>query len=245
MDEQRKIITAFSEMAPRYEQLMDQELNRFWGMDYAAFLDETLRDFHPSSCDLILDIATGTGFIPGYLVENAKTFGIIIGLDITFDMLVHARKRVREMGADDRVLLVCASAHAMPLKKDSFDRVICCLATHHMDVPALLKNIHQTLKPGGHVTVADAGGSSRWKHLLIKSLIKAGAFLYFLILENFSRAAAESSAIANIHTSEEWIGLFEESHFRQVRLRQLKSLRFYAPDPVIIKAQKHLRKETS
>ena len=238
MDEQGNIINAFSEMAPRYEQLMDQELNRFWGVEYAAFLDEALRDFHPSSSDLILDIATGTGFIPGYLVENGKTFGRIIGLDITFDMLVHAQQRMREMNNEDRVLLVCASAHAMPFKQIYFDQAICCLATHHMDVPALLKNIHQTLKPGGYVTIADAGGSSRWKNLMIKSLIKAGAFLYFLIFENFSRAAAESSAIANIHTSEEWSGLFKECHFQFVRLRQLKSRRFYAPDPVIIIAQK-------
>ena len=238
MDGQRDIITAFSEMAPRYEQLMDHELNRFWGLDYAAFLDEALRDFQPLSNDLILDIATGTGFIPGYLIKSRKPFSKIVGLDITFDMLVHARQRAREMGAQDRVLLVCASAHAMPFRKSSFDRAICCLATHHMDVPALLNNVRQTLKSGGHVTVADAGGSSRWKNLIIKSFIKAGAFLYFLIVENPSRAAAESSAIANIRTSEEWYELFNYCQFSRFHLRQLKSQRFYAPDPVIIEAQK-------
>lgn len=238
MDGQRDIITAFSEMAPRYEQLMDHELNRFWGLDYSVFLDEALRDFHPLSNDLILDIATGTGFIPEYLIKNRKPFSKIIGLDITFEMLVHARRRALEMGAQDRILLVCASAHAMPFRNGSFDRTICCLATHHMDVPSLLKNIHLTLKSGGGVTVADAGGSSKWKNMIIKSLIKAGAFLYFLIAENHSRAAAESSAIANIHTSEEWRGLFNEYKFSRIRLRQLKSRRFYAPDPVIIEAKK-------
>jgi len=225
-------------MAPRYEQLMDKELNRFWGVDYATFLDNVLRDFHPSSSDLILDIATGSGFIPGYLVESGKTFSEIIGLDITFDMLVHAQQRILEMRTQNRVLLVCASAHAMPFKQILFDRAICCLATHHMDVPSLLKNIHQTLKPGGYVTIADAGGSSGWKNLMIKSLIKTGAFLYFLMVENFSRAAAESSAIANIHTSEEWSEMLKECHFQNVRLRQLKSRRFYSPDPIIIHAQK-------
>lgn len=238
MDGQRDIITAFSKMAPRYEQLMDHELNRFWGFDYAAFLDEALCDFYPQRGDLILDIATGTGFIPGYLIKYKRPFRKVIGLDITFDMLVHARQRAREMGAQDRVLLVCASAHAMPFRIGSFDRAICCLATHHMDVHALLKNIHQTLKSGGMVTVAEAGGSSRWKNLIIKSVIKAGAFLYFFFAQNPSRAAAESSAIANIHTSEEWRGLFNECQFSHVRLRQLKSRRFYAPDPLIIEARK-------
>lgn len=238
MNEQHDIITAFSEMAPRYERLMNDELYKFWGFSYEGFLNQVLSTFDPEPGDLILDIATGTGFIPGYLAKERKKFGIIVGLDITFKMLQHARRREVSGDGKNRFLLVCASAHEMPFKENTFDRIICCLATHHMQASALLNNVYHVLKPGGRVVIADAGGSSKWKNLIIKSLVKAGAYVYFLLAENYSRAVAESSAIANIYTSTEWAGLFATKEFHDIHVQQLKSRRFYAPDPMIIKAQK-------
>lgn len=238
MNEQKEIITTFSEMAPRYESLMNNELNKFWGISYKDFVSYLLDGISTDKEDWILDIATGTGFIPSYLIKKNLKFGKIIGLDLTFGMLKSAKNRVCEDNCEDRVSLVCASAHQMPFQLCSFNKAICCLATHHMNVPTLLSNIELILKPDGRLYIADAGGSSTWANSLIKWGIKAAAFLYFIIAENYSRAIAESSAIGNIHTAEEWEELVKSMGFVDVKIDRMRSRRFWAPDPIIIKAKK-------
>ena len=179
MTEQREIITTFSEMAPRYESLMNNELNKFWGINYKDFVSRLLNDLSSQADDLILDIATGTAFIPSCFIERKMKFGKIVGLDITFGMLLNAKKRFAKSDHENQVLLVCASAHQMPFQQKTFDQAICCLATHHMNAELLLSNMNSSLKHGGKVHIADAGGSSRWKNKFIQVLIKIVAFSYF------------------------------------------------------------------
>ena len=94
MKEQQLIITAFSEMAPRYESLMNKELNRFWGLGYEGFIETLLHDFITDPNHRILDIATGTGFIPSYILKHQNEFAGITGLDLTFSMLKFAQKNL-------------------------------------------------------------------------------------------------------------------------------------------------------
>ena len=238
MREQQDIITAFSEMAPRYESLMNMELDRFWGLSYEEFIMIFLKNFGANSEELVLDIATGTGFIPSYLVKNGKQAKGIIGLDLTFKMLENAKKRLESDPDVNQTSFICASAHDIPFKAQEFERVICCLATHHMNVEKLSSNMYQVLKSRGKLHIADAGGSSRWKNWLMRIVIKTGAFLYFLIAENYARAVAESSSIANILTDYEWKTLLENCGFREIHIRLIKSKKIWAPDPIIIEATK-------
>ena len=214
--EQQEIIAAFTEMAPRYEQLMNNELNRFWGIDYPAFVGRLLLDFPSVESDVIIDIATGTSYIPIFLSRNRHAYKRIIGLDITFGMLSRGKKDLIREGIAHKVPQVCASALDMPLASETCDIAICCLATHHMDAGLLLKNIYHALKPGGKVFLADAGGTTAWKNALIKGSIKAAAFIYFLFQENLPRAKAEAGAIGNIHSIEEWKELLSTAGFKNI-----------------------------
>lgn len=243
MTEQQEIITTFSEMAPRYESLMNSELNRFWGIDYQDFVSRLLKDFSPHADELILDIATGTAFIPSYLIDKNVKFSKIIGLDITFGMLMNGKHRMVKSSFDGKAPLVCASAHQMPFQHNTFDQAICCLATHHMDADVLLTNINLSLKEGGKLHIADAGGTSSWKNQFIRLFIKIAAFLYFLFSENYSRAKAESAAIGNIHTSQEWEELIKIHGFVDITIEQFKSKHFWAPNPLFIKAIKKSKGE--
>ena len=108
MHEQQEIITAFTEMAPRYEQLMNNELNKFWGIDYADFVGRLLSDFPSSYEDLVLDIATGTSYIPQYLARNNSPAKRIVGLDLTFGMLDQGKQYLTEAGIITLVPQVCA-----------------------------------------------------------------------------------------------------------------------------------------
>ena len=226
-------------MAPRYESLMNSELNRFWGIDYKAFVSRLLDDYFPRDNDTILDIATGTAFIPALFFEKRLKFNKVVGLDITYGMLLRGKERLVNSGHDNSAPLVCASALLMPFQREAFDHAICCLATHHMDADTLLTNMHHSLKTGGWLRIADAGASSKWKNKFIQLIIKIAAFLYFLFSENISRALAESAAIGNIHTSKEWEEMIKSHGFVDISIEQLRSKHFWAPNPLFIKAIKN------
>ena len=240
MNEQEHIIETFSEMALRYEKLMNSELSRFWGIDYYGFIAEVLGETKTSATDNIIDIATGTSFIPRFLTAEKKAAKSITGLDLTYDMLLNGKKLLAEEGNSGHINLVCASAHAMPFMSGSFDIAICCLATHHMSVTHLLKEIHHAIKPGATFYIGDVGGSVKWKIGFVRVIIKALAFLYFLFTENYSRAKAESGAVANVMTSKEWHNRIKENGFENISIREIKSSRFWTPNPVIIHATKRM-----
>ena len=238
MNEQDHIIDTFAEMASRYENLMNSELNRFWGVSYLDFTQELISKIDFGSRKKILDIATGTALIPQYLSAQNISKKYVVGLDLTFEMLINAKEQIRKNGNDSAIQLVCASAHAMPFQEHTFDIAICCLATHHMNVGLLLNNIHLSLKPNGKVHIADAGGSKRWKIGIIRFLIKIFAFLYFLVVENLPRAQAEAEGVGNILTVNEWRELIAKKGFVSLKTKELKSKRFWTPNPVIIEAKK-------
>lgn len=240
MNEQDHIIETFSEMATRYEDLMNSELRRFWGIDYYAFIKEVLGDLDISDGTKILDVATGTAFIPRNILKENPNADHLTGLDITLDMLLNGKKLIEQQPSTGQVDFVCASAHDMPFKQSGFDLAICCLATHHMNVSLLLSELSRSIKPGGKLHIGDVGGSAKWKIGLIKSVIKVLAFVYFLFTENFSRAKAESAAVANVLTSEEWKILVQKNGFINIKVREVQSSRFWVPNPVIIEAIKSL-----
>ena len=238
MNEQDHIIKTFAEMASRYESLMNSELNRFWGVSYFDFVEELMNEIDFSNHQSILDIATGTAFIPQYLAAQKIPYKHMVGLDITFEMLSNAKEQIGVNGNDSSIRLVCASAHAMPFQKHTFDITVCCLATHHMNIDHLLKNIYSSLKPNGKFHIADVGGSKRWKIGIIRTFVKMIAFLYFLLTENLTRAKAESGAIANMITINEWRELIADHGFISIKARELQTKRFWAPSPIIIEAKK-------
>jgi len=238
MGEQEHIIETFSEMATRYEQLMNSELNRFWGINYDGFITEVLAGISLNKSNTILDIATGTAFIPRKIIADKNCQAKIIGLDLTYQMLLEGKRLIKKMNRNNWVGLTCATALKMPFRSNTFDIGICCLATHHMQVDTLLAEIFQVLTPGGTVYIGDVGGSSRWKIGFVRGLIKIFAFIYFLFTENYSRAKAESSAVANVITSREWRELFVKNGFVDINIREVSSTKFWAPNPVIIKAKK-------
>ena len=239
MKNNEHIIETFSEMAPNYEEIVNSELTRFWGLSYPQFIN-TLFELTPSKMEgKILDIATGTGAIPTKLIGmNGNTYQIH-GLDITHSMLIHAKRNLTDINHQDSVKLTCASAMKMPYTTSSFDVVICGLATHHMDITLLLEEAHRILRPGGQLLFADVGRSEMWDVPTIKGIIRFLAFIYFVIKEGPNRAWAESSAISNVRTVDEWSGQLGEIDFINISIIKLKSRYRWIPGPLFIFAKKN------
>ena len=238
MREQTYIIESFTEMADRYEGLMNSELGRFWGIKYRDFVENVLSGVKLSNESFFIDIATGTAFIPQLQLSKNPELKHVFGLDLTFEMLFQAKNQLLRKHTDLPVKLLCASAHEMPFRKNVFDIATCCLATHHMDAEKLLANTHASLRPGGKLFFGDVGGSARWKIFFIRGFLRLAAFVYFLFTENLSRARAESSAVSNVRTAGEWLELMRDAGFCNISVREMEMNRFWIPNPVIIEAQK-------
>jgi ubiquinone/menaquinone biosynthesis C-methylase UbiE len=238
MAETDHIINAFEELSPRYEQVVDSELHKFWGWRYKNFVEKMLESIPTNTDGLILDVATGTGFIPRKLSERHASGCRIVGLDITFGMLKNGKIRIKEMGAVNKIYLACGDAMSMPFKQDSFDTIICGLATHHMRISRLLSEMNRVLISGGKVIIADVGGSSYWRSPAIKGMVRIATFLYFLITTNLSRARAESSALPNVYTRDEWHTLFTDHGYIETNISQLPAKRAWIPSPLLMRATK-------
>lgn len=246
MNEKENIIETFTELAPRYEQVVDAELSRFWGWSYADFVDHMLRATPIPERGRLLDLATGTGVIPvtvaadGRGPRGGRGYGTnrIHGLDITMSMLARAQEKLRAGDHGGKVNLVCASAMQIPYAGASFELVTCALATHHMDVRRLLSESWRVLQAGGLLSIADVGGSPLWKSPPVRFLLRIAAFTYFLIQENAHRAWAEAEAVSNVRSGEEWSDLLLETGFGQVKITKLKSKYRWVPEPLVIQAVK-------
>lgn len=238
MKKNNLVIDTFSELAPRYEQVLDLELNRFWGWRYEDFVEHLIGVTPIQPDDHILDIATGTTVIPRKIADQLKINNPIHGLDITYAMLKRAKVILAEGYSTEDFCLACANALSMPYKNNVFDVVLCGLATHHMDARTLLYETERILKEDGELAIADVGGSPIWNFPVIKFWMKIVTFIYYAFQENTRRAWAETTAVRNIRTVDEWYDLLVELEFENISITRLRSKYFWIPKPMLIRASK-------
>jgi ubiquinone/menaquinone biosynthesis C-methylase UbiE len=238
MNDKENIIETFTELAPRYEEVVNAELNRFWGWSYTGFVNQLIQATKIPEKGRMLDLATGTGVIPIKVATEGSSESHVHGLDITMSMLALAKKKLVTGKIQDRVDLVCASAMDIPYANVSFDLVTCALATHHMDVKLLLSEAWRILNKDGMLSIVDVGGSNLWESPVIKFFLRIAAFGYFLLKENINRAWAEAEAVSNVRSKEEWFDLLFETGFRDIKITKLKSKHRWIPEPLVIQAIK-------
>ena len=238
MNDKENIIETFTELAPRYEEVVNAELNRFWGWSYEGFVNHLIQATPIPKKGKLLDLATGTGIIPITVASNGHGMSRVHGLDITMSMLARAKKKLVPGDNKKQIDLVCASAMDIPYAKESFDLVTCALATHHMDIRLLLSESWRILRENGMLSIADVGGSRLWKSPIVKFFLQIAAFLYFLFQENIHRAWAEAEAVSNVRSKEEWFDLLIENGFQNIKITKLKSKHRWVPEPLVIQAIK-------
>jgi ubiquinone/menaquinone biosynthesis C-methylase UbiE len=244
MKEKVAIQEAFGEMSPRYEEVVDGELNLFWGWSYKGFVEELVNQTPFQIDQKILDIATGTSVIPRKIL-GLNIPGIqITGQDISEAMLRRGKKSLSGQEQCTFVDLACSDAMALPFKSQSFDVVVSGLSSHHMDIHIMLSEMKRVLKPGGLLSLIDVGTSNLWEKPIFKLAGRVFAFFYFLIKENPSRAWAEAAAVNNLRTPEGWEIDLHQAGFHTIEIKKLCSKYRWVPEPLSIKSINHLEENS-
>lgn len=101
----------------------------------------------------VLDIGTGTGHTALALAPHVRK---VLGLDLTEEMLVEARKLACERDISN-VSFQVADVHHLPRNLEGgFDLVTCRRAAHHFsDIDRALGEMVRTLRPGGMLLIDD------------------------------------------------------------------------------------------
>jgi arsenite methyltransferase len=103
--------------------------------------------------DRVLDVGCGPGFYVTELLDVVGPNGLVVGVDVSADMLAVAAQRAE---GHDNVELHEADATGLPVPDGSFDRALSVQVLEYVrDVPAALAEMRRALRPGGRVVVWD------------------------------------------------------------------------------------------
>jgi ubiquinone/menaquinone biosynthesis C-methylase UbiE len=106
----------------------------------------------------ILDVGCGPGFYVAELADRVGGQGSVVGVDISAEMLVLARRRCEAL---TNVSWQEAAATSLPLDSRSFDAAISVQVLEFVkDVDAALAELRRVLRPHGRVVIWDVDWSS-------------------------------------------------------------------------------------
>jgi len=135
-----------------HEDIAALEQTNWWYVSRRRLLTQLLKAYAPRKVKSALDLGCGVGSNIALLSPLASER---IGLDISSDALVYAKRR-------EYTSFIEGSATAVPLPDDSIDLVLCTDVLEHVDDAQALREIHRVLAPGGIVAATVPGFMSLW-----------------------------------------------------------------------------------
>ncbi|MGE5417859.1 MAG: methyltransferase domain-containing protein [Acidobacteriota bacterium] len=104
----------------------------------------------------VLDLGCGAGRETLEAAKRVGKQGVVVGLDITSEMLKVAESNARDSQLSN-ARFITASIEQLPFADSSFNVVISnCVINHALDKSKVYREIHRVLKAGGKFVVSDA-----------------------------------------------------------------------------------------
>lgn len=89
-----------------------------------------------------------------------------VGVDISFDAVRLANKKIVTFGFSSKGFAVVGDAENIPFESNKFDGVYICAALHHLlDVTKALTEMKRSVKQDGIVVIASEPNSFWWRYL--------------------------------------------------------------------------------
>jgi arsenite methyltransferase len=108
--------------------------------------------------DRILDVGCGPGFYVAALLDRVGSAGMVVGIDVSADMLAIATRRSE---GHNNVRFHQTSATSLPVGDASFDAALSVQVLEFVeDVDAALAEVHRALRPGGRLVLWDVDWST-------------------------------------------------------------------------------------
>jgi len=102
----------------------------------------------------VLDIATGTGDLA--IMFAKEDVDKITGLDISVGMLDVGKKKIKDLGLEDKVDMIIGDSEQLPFEEATFDAITVAFGVRNFENLELgLEEIHRVLKPEGSLVVLE------------------------------------------------------------------------------------------
>jgi demethylmenaquinone methyltransferase/2-methoxy-6-polyprenyl-1,4-benzoquinol methylase len=102
----------------------------------------------------ILDLASGTADLA---IEAARaTQAFITGTDISAEMLAFGREKIRDLGLEERIILLIADSEHLPFGDNSYDAAMVAFGVRNYEnLQEGLDEMNRVLKPGGKAYILE------------------------------------------------------------------------------------------
>ncbi|MGC3977990.1 MAG: bifunctional demethylmenaquinone methyltransferase/2-methoxy-6-polyprenyl-1,4-benzoquinol methylase UbiE [Paludibacteraceae bacterium] len=168
----RRMFNGISGKYDKFNDIMSLGLARVWRKKAL----KTLTEFHPET---ILDIAAGTADLSIDAV-NILHPKIIVGIDISEQMLEIGRSKIDDAGMSDIIRLQVQDVSSMTFENESFDTATTSFGIRNFEkLDQSLTEIHRILKPGGKLVILEMSEPQT-------PVIKQGYLLYTKTLIPFA-----------------------------------------------------------
>lgn len=154
----------FNDIAPKYDllnHLLSMNIDKGWRRKAMQYIGEKEKGH-------LLDVACGTGDFS--IAASRAGVKEVTGIDISANMVEIGRKKVHELGLDNRIDLRSGDSEEMEFEDGRFDVVTVAFGVRNFEHLELgLKEMQRVLRPGGKVIILEF---SMPEHFPMKQLYK-------------------------------------------------------------------------